>query len=142
MSELTTDDGSPPSWEAISRHIAEYEFEQRQKFLGELSEDDRRKLFEATPKETLDAWVKEEEEDFKAAHGGTEVEGAEFAQSPDETVKIDGAAEPQDRDPDADPGVIELLVKEKLELASKLSEAQQEVDRYYERFGPLPPQTI
>jgi hypothetical protein len=134
---MTTDDGSAPSWESLSRHCAELDYDDRQKFLGELSEDDRAELMQATPPETLAKWVEEEKEDFLKHTEGQPVEGAEFSTDPGEVVKIDGNDEPEDRAPDEDPSVIEELVKEKLALMQKLTEAHAELDAYYQRFGPL-----
>ena len=135
MSELVSD--GVPSWEDLSRHAAGLNFEERQQFLGGMSEEDRASLMQATPAETLKQWVEEEKEDFLKHTEGQPVEGAEFGKDPDEVVKIDGADEPQDRAPEEDPGVIAELVKEKLDLTQKLAEAHAEIQAYYERFGPL-----
>jgi hypothetical protein len=123
----------------VPRRIEEMSFDERQDYLGSLTEEARGTLFRSLPRELVDSWVEEEKAHLENLVKDQPTEGADFGAAEEREIKIDGADEPQDREPDADPGVIAQLVKEKVQLTIELNEARADVERYYSLFGPLPP---
>lgn len=128
------------------RWLATLDFETRQRELERFASDaDRQAVIDALPTEVRARWVRDEKEHLEALVRDQEVEGAEFAGSADEEVKIDGAAEPAPpAAAAADAELIATLVRERIEAETrangaerKLEEANAEVNAYYERFGPL-----
>jgi len=126
-----------------AKHAAELSFDERNEFLGSLSDDDRNAVLSLVPQETIAQWVQEENQAIQE----------QFADQPDpedyitpqreETVELPGPEKPE-RESDADANMIKGLVMEKFDAEQRAikaererDEANAEVEAYYRRFGPL-----
>lgn len=145
MSEMTTDDGSAPSFEMLASEAKQLNFDQRQEFLGKLTELERVELFKAAGEETVAEWAQEEQAHLEELIKDQPVEGADFAGESGEAVRVDGLDEPADRAPDASEELIATLVKERIDAQQEAAkwervatERAAELDAYYKEFGPLP----
>jgi hypothetical protein len=150
MSETVTVD-TASDFEPLARKASELDFDDRNKFLGGLTEDERQKLFAVTPPDTLERWKREEQEHLEDLTKDQPVERADF-DGIEREVKVDGAEKPQDRAPEAGAELIASLVQEKFTAEQKLgaetkraddaeraaTERAAELDAYYKAFGPLP----
>lgn len=156
MSEFTTDNGSAPeegTVPGVAREgglvpITELDFDERQEYLASMPDDERESLIKGLPVDVRMRWINEEREHLESIgarqveEGG--VEGAELGEAVEE-VTIPGAEEPQDRAPDVGAELIAGLVKERMDaqretaaVKRELAEAHDELNRYYQAFGPLP----
>jgi len=122
----------------------ELTFDERQEWLASMPEEERAAMIAALPMAVRMAWINEEREDLEERVKDQPVEGAEISGQTDEQIIVPGSEAPEDRAPDVGAELIASLTKERFaaeeranKLQIQLDDANAEIQRYYEKFGPL-----